>query len=570
LIIRGASVKLPRVAMIHGAQSAARDSVRGALAALECGNWESARDQFAVLAAEEVPEAIEGLNAARACLADPAAGPDSLEKAYRLYRERNDRVGAARVAIELAVEYEACRDERAVSSGWLERARRLLDGLEPRPEHALLAVWEAHLALLYWNDVPKARHLIAEGLALSRSLALHDLEMLALGLEGVVLVRDGDIAAGMRRLDEVTTAVVAGELLDPMTAGNASCYLLTACEQVGDYDRLAQWFERVRAHFVQWRYRPGLSFCRNHLVAVLLWRGAWQEAEAEIEALRREVSAFAPGYVAEATIRLAELRRRQGRLDEAETLFASVDDRAYSSLGRAAVAMDRGDAASAADLADRFLRRLPPEDRIERVPGLALLVRACLALRRSEGAESALDELRSLAAAAGTEAMRAAVRSAEGAVATHAGEHDAARRHFEDAVDLYERSGSAFETGRARLGLARVLTALGRREAAEREARAALDGFERIGAAGEAERAAALLRAMERPPAANPPVVPGLSRRETEVLGLVAQGMSNAEIAERLFLSDHTVKRHVANILTKLDLPSRAAAAAHAARLGAG
>lgn len=565
----GASIKLPRVAMIHGAHPEARGGVRVGLAAIERGDWESAREQFSALAADGLPEAIEGLNAARACLADPAAGPEALEKAYRLYRERGDPAGAARVAIELAVEYEACRDERAVASGWLERARRLLDGLEPRPEHALLAVWEAHLALLYWNDVAKARQLIAEGLARSRALALHDLEMLALGLEGVVLVRDGDIDAGMRRLDEVTTAVVAGELVDPMTAGNASCYLLTACEQVGDYDRLAQWFERVRAHFVQWRYRPGLSFCRNHLVAVLLWRGAWQEAEAEIEALRQEVSAFAPGYVAEATIRLAELRRRQGRLDEADTLFASVDDRAYSSLGRAAVAMDRGDAASAADLADRFLRRLPPEDRIERVPGLALVVRASLALRRSERAESALGELRSLAAAAGTEAMRAAIRFAEGAVAVEAGDHDAARRHFEDAVDLYERSGSVFETGRARLDLARALIALGRGEAAEREARTAHAAFERIGAAGEAERAAALLRDVDQPAAASAPAIPGLSRRETEVLGLVALGLSNAEIAERLFLSDHTVKRHVANILTKLDLPSRAAAAAHAARLGA-
>jgi DNA-binding CsgD family transcriptional regulator len=53
-----------------------------------------------------------------------------------------------------------------------------------------------------------------------------------------------------------------------------------------------------------------------------------------------------------------------------------------------------------------------------------------------------------------------------------------------------------------------------------------------------------------------------LSPREREVLGLVADGLSNAAIAERLKLSDHTVKRHVANILLKLDVPTRAAAAA--------
>src|SRR4029453_10497370 len=99
----------------------------------------------------------------------------------------------------------------------------------------------------------------------------------------------------------------------------------------------------------------------------------------------------------------------------------------------------------------------------------------------------------------GTEAMRAVVRSAEGAVASHAGDHDGARRHFEDAVALYERSGPAVETGRPRAALARALIALGRREAAESEARAAREAFERIGAAGEAARAAALLHT--EPPA---------------------------------------------------------------------
>ncbi|HSD23537.1 MAG TPA: helix-turn-helix transcriptional regulator [Solirubrobacterales bacterium] len=59
-----------------------------------------------------------------------------------------------------------------------------------------------------------------------------------------------------------------------------------------------------------------------------------------------------------------------------------------------------------------------------------------------------------------------------------------------------------------------------------------------------------------------------LSDREREVLALVAQGLSDKEIADRLVLSPHTVHRHVANVRTKLRQPSRAAAAAHAARSG--
>jgi DNA-binding NarL/FixJ family response regulator len=66
------------------------------------------------------------------------------------------------------------------------------------------------------------------------------------------------------------------------------------------------------------------------------------------------------------------------------------------------------------------------------------------------------------------------------------------------------------------------------------------------------------------------PVADGspLSSRETEVLRLVATGMSNREIASTLVLSEHTVHRHVANILRKLSQSSRAGAATQAARAG--
>jgi ATP/maltotriose-dependent transcriptional regulator MalT len=551
--------------MIHAARPE-RPDVRAAVDAVERGAWEEARDGFeAVLAREPTPEAFEGRYVARHCLGEVTPTPDDLEHAFRLYRERGDRAGAARVAIELGVFYEGARDEGAIAGGWLERARGLLEGLEPSPEHALLAVWEAHLALLYWSDTPRARRLIEEGLALSRRLGLHDLEMLARGLGGIAAVREGRVDEGMRQLDAVITSVVTGELRDPVTAGNACCYMLTACEQVGDYGRLRQWFDRVSAHFAGWQYRPGATYCRNHLVAVLLWRGAWPEAEAEIEAFKREMASLAPGYVSEGTVRLGELRRRQGRLDEADALFAEVGDHAYAWLGRGAVAFDRGDAATACDLAERFLRRLAAEDRLERAPGLALLAAASLAGGRRDRAESAADELRSLADAAGTDAMRAAARMAQGSLAMAAGRSDDARRAFEDAVDLFDRSGSAFESGRARIALAGALAAMGRREAAEAEARIAREQLDRIGAAGEARRAAALVS----PPRVDAvAAVPGLSGRESEVLGLVAQGLSNQEIAARLFLSEHTVKRHVANILAKLDLPSRAAAAAHFARSG--
>ena len=85
-------------------------------------------------------------------------------------------------------------------------------------------------------------------------------------------------------------------------------------------------------------------------------------------------------------------------------------------------------------------------------------------------------------------------------------------------------------------------------------------------------RAVAPFLGIEGPPApaseADAGAVDELSAREREVLGLVAQGLSDAQIAERLVISPHTVHRHVANILAKLRLPTRAAAAAAAGRAG--
>jgi DNA-binding NarL/FixJ family response regulator len=99
------------------------------------------------------------------------------------------------------------------------------------------------------------------------------------------------------------------------------------------------------------------------------------------------------------------------------------------------------------------------------------------------------------------------------------------------------------------------------------EARAALATFEDLGASRDADVTAALLRGLGVKAArAGPRGIGALTKREREVLGLLGQGLSNPEIAQRLYLSRRTVEHHVAGVLSKLQVRSRAEAAAYAVR----
>jgi DNA-binding NarL/FixJ family response regulator len=98
------------------------------------------------------------------------------------------------------------------------------------------------------------------------------------------------------------------------------------------------------------------------------------------------------------------------------------------------------------------------------------------------------------------------------------------------------------------------------------EARTAFSEFERLGAPREADAAAAFLREHGVAGRTGPKGLELLSRREREVLALLGQGLTNAEIAARLYISTKTAGNHVSNVLSKLNLRSRTEAAAFAVR----
>ncbi len=183
-----------------------------------------------------------------------------------------------------------------------------------------------------------------------------------------------------------------------------------------------------------------------------------------------------------------------------------------------------------------------------------------LAAGREEAAAQSADELAEVAEAAeGPPFLSALAAMAEGQVALAAADASAALADLRRAVEVWSELGAVYEVARSRELIGLACAQLGDLDTADLEAGAARATYERLGAVLDVERIDA---AAPDSDAADPGS--GLTGRELEVLRHVASGQTNRQIAEQLFISEKTVARHVANIFTKLDVPSRAAATAYA------
>jgi LuxR family transcriptional regulator, maltose regulon positive regulatory protein len=537
--------------------------------ALQHGNWRAARSAAEEsLALEESPEALETLGTACWWQDDQHTVLDTRERAFRLYRERGDPRSAARLATALAIDYADYRGDFAVGSGWLLRAGRLLQGVDAGLEHGWLALYQGFFALMYDNDLVKTREYRQAALDLLPLLKDINIEMMAVALEGLTLIREGKLTLGMRHLDEAMAAAVGGEMSDLAAIGTTCCSLIYACEAVADYDRAHQWCDRTREFCRRLGLDAFFAICRNYYATVLIWNGAWDEADAELSAALSELQANRPGYAQDSLAKLGELRRRQGRLQEAESYFERAEPNRRALLGKAALALDRGEAAAAIDLLDRVLRRVGEEDQAERVFALEMLVRATIAARDLDTAEHYLAMLESAAVEVGTQPLLATSKAGRAAYEQSRGRLENARRLYEDAIDLFEATGADFDSARLRIDYASVFLELGRTAGALGQALTAQTSFRRLGAMHYAEQASKLVAQLSaglgKPPTdGNLPH--GLTPREAEVLWLIAAGRTNQDIAEELVLSVRTVERHISTIYEKLQLHGRAARASAAA-----
>lgn len=469
--------------------------VRAGFYALGRGAWDEAKAAFErALADGEVAEALEGWAQAARFLGEGDGSLDARARAFRAYRARGDARSAARTAAWLAYDTVVFRGDDAVAQGWFRHAHRLLADGDETEETGWLAFLEGEVALVAHADVARAAEHAEQALEVGRRLGVMDLEMLGLSLIGLARVAAGQIAEGMRELDHATAAAVAGELSGLHLAGAVCCHMIYACERVHDVERAAQWSETVRGFSEEWDVPQLFGFCRAHYASVLISRGQWNDAEAELTAASRAFERGAPALVYESILRLAELRRRQGRLEEATELCERVAWHPAAQLCLAEIALDRGDTPGARDLVARHLRALPPDERLGRAPGLALSVRVHLATGDVGVADACVEDLQQLADTAGTAPLRASAGFSRGLVARARGAPAEAQQDIEDAVDLWSRLRVPYELARGRIALAELALETGRTEEAARELRHARAALLGLTVPAELEQAEALLR----------------------------------------------------------------------------
>lgn len=520
------------------------------------------RDAFDTLSAAHREGQLDAGDLERLAVAAYMVGrDDACEEAWvaahHAWLRRGEPESAARCAFSHALGL-FFRGDLAPAMGWVARGGRLLD--ESRRdcvEQAWLRMLTA-VPRLFEGDADASASFVEAG-EIARRFADADAMMFARLGRGYSLILQERVAEGMALLDEVMVSVTADEIA-PILAGIAYCQVIALCHAVFDLRRAREWTEALtRWCDSQPDIVPFRGNCLVHRCEIFQLQGAWADA---FESARRacEWLSGPPTWdeLGSAYYQLAEIQRLRGELAEAEQSYrrasmAGRDPEPGMSLLR--LAQGR------VDLALPAIRRVLEEtqDPIARSRLLPAGVEVLLEADDVASARAAADELAAIAAEVDAQYLNALAAEALGAVELAEGDPRAALTTLRRAHGSWRALDAPHQAARVRLLIAVACRELGDGASAELEFAAARGALEELGAGPDLERLARLAGS-SRPG--------GLSRRESEVLALVAAGKTNRAIAAELVISEKTVARHVSNIFTKLALSSRAEATAYAYKHG--
>lgn len=527
-------------------------------AAVEARAW---GDAFELLSRADSDEPLATADLEHLAVAAYMVGRDPecvrvLERVHQRHLDAGALLPAVRAAFWIGINL-ALRGEWEAASGWLSRAHRVLGRHEGDSVEAgylkLPEVIQAAMA----GDHPTAVGAAATAIEIGQRFDEPDLVALGVYEQGRALMRQGDVPGGLQLLDEAMVAVLADEL-SPIVTGIVYCGVIEGCHSVHALRRAHRWTEAL----TDWcNDQPGLvaftGQCLTHRAELLQLQGDWTGALVEArQASERFQEATNQYPAAQAFYRQGELHRLQGELAAAEESYRAAGRSGWSPQpGLALLRLAEGNVGAAAAAIDSALAGV--HHPIDRARVLPAAVTIHLAAGDLAAAQLAANEMSTISASHSTDTLTAIAAHARGQVHLAEERPEEALAAFRRAKELWSQLDAPYETARARTGVARACRMLGDGETATLESGEALALFTDLGAELDAEAARQLLT--DRPGEDSL-----LTPRELEVLGLVADGLTNREVAAQLVLSERTVDRHVSNILTKLGVSSRTAATAYA------
>jgi DNA-binding CsgD family transcriptional regulator len=509
-------------------------------------------DQDAALGAND----LELLATAACLLGRDEEYLKTLERAFNVHRETRQRVGAAQCAFWVGFRL-LMRGEMGRATGWLARAQRLLERVTSECAvrgYLLLPTVEQQMES---DDFESAFATATSIVEIGERCEDSDLIACARHQQGRIRIKQGKVEAGLALLDETMVAVSIGEL-SPIVTGLLYCSVIGACQQVFALDRTREWTAALK----QWcdGQEDLVAFtgaCQVHRAEIMQLQGRWLEAVEEARSAHDRSQGINQKAAAEALYQQAEIYRLRGEFGAAEEAFIGASDLGLEpqpGLALLRLAQGNFDAASTA------IRRVAgtTTDRLKRMGLLPAYTEIMLAIGDVEDARRACQELETIARSFDTGVPGAIAAEARGALELAEDDAQNALSELRQAFEVWQRIEAPYAAARVRVLIGRACRSLGDEEGARLELAAARSTFEGLGAMPDLARIDSLTSEASREDAH--PLTP----RELQVLRLVSVGKTNASIAAELFLSERTVERHLSNILTKLDVPTRTAATAWA------
>lgn len=513
--------------------------------------WEEACAEYGV-ADGEVPLAVEDLEAFAEAAQISARGDEAvalLRRVFDLRVSAGDLDDAAQVAFWLWWALFT-GNEIVQASGWLKHTSRVLG-----PE----------MTTCLWLRIPEAMFHAATGQHSSAAELLSSIvdegqgEVVpwALSMWGQTLIDEGQLEDGLDRLEEAM-AILFTHGLSPRVTPWIYCAAVRGCCLARDFARARAW-NRSMARWLDSLNSLGgayLGNCRIYRSRVMFLNGAWPDALDEIAAVCDDLDGYTGWVCGHAYYQLGEVRRLRGEWGAAEDAYRrAAENGCPTQPGLALLRLAEGDV----DAASAGVRRALTEvaARPDRLDLLKAAVTVYLEEGNIEAARDAVTEFEEITRDLTTPVIEAETSTMRGALALSEGDPGSALPLLRRAAGTWQEQDAPHERAKLNVLIGQACRALADHDGARLEFSAARRTFERLGAVPDLALLDRIVGGSE---------THGLTRREIEVLCLIARGKANRAIANELHLSERTVHRHVSNIFTKLDVDSRTAAVAYGIR----